>query len=233
MTSNSSDKKNAPPHYTGHRKRLRERFNNSPESFEDYELLELLLSYSIPRIDTKPKAKALLEKFGNLHSVLNASNDELLTIKGVSENSVTLIKLLSELNSRREASVILSKTKLPSPSDALKFVRSKIESSKNELFLVIYLNTRNRVIAYETINEGTVDRTVVYPRNIVKEALRNNASALILAHNHPSGECDPSAHDITLTDAIIKALKTIDVSILDHLIIGAGNHFSFAESELL
>ncbi|MCK5844683.1 MAG: DNA repair protein RadC [Victivallales bacterium] len=232
MTSDSASK-NPKPHYSGHRKRLRERFNKSPESFEDYELLELLLAYSIPRVDTKPKAKKLLEKFENLHSVLKAPNEELTALNGLSENTATLIKLISELNSRNEASVILSKENLPSPSDALKFVKSKIESSDNEAFLVIYLNARNRVLAYEIINEGTVDRAVVYPRNIVREALRNNASALILAHNHPSGECDPSAHDIALTDSLIKALKTVDVSVLDHLIIGAGDHFSFAESKIL
>jgi DNA repair protein RadC len=217
----------------GHRKRLRDRFNKSPKSFEDYELLELLLAYAIPRIDTKPKAKFLLEKFKNIHSILKASTDELMSIGGVSENTATLVKLLSELNSRNEASIILTQETLPSPSDALKFVKSQIGSSENEAFLVIYLNTRNRVLAYEIINEGTVNRAVIYPRNIAREALKNNAAALILAHNHPSGECDPSTHDVTLTNSIIKALETIDVTILDHLIIGADNYFSFAESKLL
>jgi DNA repair protein RadC len=128
---------------------------------------------------------------------------------------------------------MFAKKHLSSPSEALKFAESKLASNANEAFLVIYLNSKNAVLSHEVVNEGTVNRAVVYPRNIVKEALRANASALILAHNHPSGECAPSTHDLELTKALREALNTIDVTVLDHLIIGAGEHFSFAESKLL
>ena len=234
MTSNPRTKNNdVAPHYVGHRKRLRERFKKAPEAFHDYELLELLLAYSIPRVDTKERAKALLEKFGALPAVLNAPFEDLVSVPGISGNSAVLIRLAGELNVKREATEMTSKKRLSTPSEALSFARSKLEGQSDEAFPAIYLNARNRVPAYEMVNEGTVNRAVVYPRNVVRGALDNNASALILAHNHPSGECEPSAHDISLTEAISAALKTIDVEVLDHVIIGTGKHFSFAEEKLL
>jgi DNA repair protein RadC len=219
-------------HYHGHRKRLRGRFISSPESLEDYELLELLLCFSVPRRDVKPLAKSLLEKFSSLNGVLNASYSELKKA-GLTDSSSVLITLLREIEVRRLAGDLMQKPRLNNPEDVAEFASRKLVHQKNEQFMVIYLNTKNRVIDYEILNEGIVNQAVVYPRNVIKNALERNATGIIVVHNHPSGEYEPSANDIQLTSMIAKAADTVEIKLLDHLIVAESGTFSFRINKLL
>jgi DNA repair protein RadC len=205
---------------------------NAPESLADYELLELLLFFAVPRKDVKPIAKSLLEKFSSLKGVLDAPGSD-LTKTGLSESSVVLISLLRELETRRLSEELLEKPRLNTPADAAAFASRKLIHQKNEQFMVIYLNTKNRVIAYEVLNEGIVNKAIVYPRNVIKNALEHNSTSIIVVHNHPSGEYDPSASDIQLTSMIAKAAATMEITLLDHLIVAESGTFSFKQEKLL
>lgn len=221
------------PHYTGHRDRLRGKYLASPESFADYELLELLLTYAIPRKDVKPLAKDLIAGFGSLSGVLTASIDEMQLLPGISKNTAAFIRLIRDLASRLLADGLQDKDLMLAPENVLDFVRVKLAGQKDEVFLIIYLNAKNRMENYEVVNEGTVDQVVIYPRNVIKNALKNNATALIVVHNHPSGECDPSGADIRLTESLKNASHAMDIKLLDHMIVGGNNYFSFLEEGLL
>ena len=221
------------PHYHGHRERLRNKLSISPESLAGYELLELLLGYSIPRKDVKPLAKQLISHFKSIHGVMNASTDELLEISGISVNTATLIKLIRELDTRSLETELKQKIAITSPTDVLGFARKKLEHLVDEAVMVIYINARNKIENYEIINEGTTDKVVLYPRNIIKNALKHNATGVILIHNHPSSECEPSGNDIRITGDIITAAKAMDIRVLDHLIVSANGYFSFAENHLI
>jgi DNA repair protein RadC len=231
MKEQQNDKKL--PHYCGHRQRLKEKFLLSPDALGDYELIELLLTYAIPRKDVKPLAKTLLTHFKDIQSILNADIEALLEVRGLSRNSALLIKLIHELESKSMALKFTSKYSLNSPDEVIEFARKKLASLKHEAFMVIYLNSRNKVETYEIINEGTVNKVVIYPRNLIKNALKNNASAIILIHNHPSGECEPSASDIHLTGLISKAASVMDMKLLDHIIVTSHDSFSFANEQIL
>ncbi len=222
------------PHYHGHRKRLKERFSSyGGESFRDYELLELLLTYSIPRKDVKGIAKSLVSRFNCLSGVLNADIKELCEIEGVSGNTAILIALCREIASKYFEDKIFSKDVIAEPSSVYDFARIKLSHLKDEVFMVILLNPKNHVIDFTVLDEGTVDSAVVYPRKIIKEVINKNASAVILVHNHPSGICDPSNDDIRLTSAVKDAVKPVDVKVLDHIIAGKTGYFSFRERNLL
>lgn len=228
-----SDKKKDSPHYYGHRDRLRKKFTESPESLYDYELLEMVLYYSIPRKDVKPIAKDLLKKFDNLAGVFNADYELFKEVDGVSEKSSILLSLIKEIRNRELFYELKDKDSFESPEKVVAFAESKLASNKDEAFMVIYLDIRNKINDYEIINEGTVDKAVVYPRNVIKNALKNNASGIILVHNHPSGECDPSSNDIHLTGLISKACSSMDIKLLDHIIVSEKKYFSFAQENIL
>jgi len=222
------------PHYVGHRERLRERFQKAgTEGLHDYELLELLLTYAIPRKDVKPVAKDLIKRFGGLSGVLDAGHKELEEAPDLGPASATLIRLVKGLCCCYLAERMQRRDALCSPQAVMDFARLKLAGLPHEAFMVIYLNTKNEVLDHEIIHEGTVDHAVVYPRRVVESALARHASGLILIHNHPSGHPEPSMEDRRLTRAIADAARTVDIRVLDHIVVGKGGHFSFAENQLL
>lgn len=222
------------PHYIGHRERLRERFRKGgPDGFHDYELLELLLTYAIPRRDVKPVAKELIKRFRSLSGVLDATQQELEGVSGVGPISAILIRVVKEICTVYLGEGIKGRDVLSSPQAVVDFVRMKLSGLPYEAFMVIYLNTKNEVLNWEVIQEGTIDRAVVFPRRIIEGALAQHASGLILVHNHPSGHHFPSEEDRYLTRTIVSAAKTLDLRILDHIVVGKEGHFSFMENHLL
>ena len=222
------------PDYIEHRKRLREKFLKAgAEGFHDYELLELLLTFAIPRVDVKPAAKALMKRFGTLNGVLDATQSELQSVSGMGPTSAVLIRLIKELFSAYLAERMEGKDVLSSPLAVVDFARVKLAGLPHEAFMVIYLNVKNRVIDHEVLQEGTVDRAIVYPREIIKAALTHKATGLLLSHNHPSGDPEPSQEDKHLTRSVIEAARTVEIKVLDHIIVGKNGYFSFQENRLL
>jgi DNA repair protein RadC len=222
------------PHYINHRKRLRERFQKTgADGMHDYELLELLLTFSIPRRDVKPVAKKLISKFGSLPGVLDADQKELESINGVGSMSATLIRLVKELYTTYLAEKMKERDVLSSPDTVINFSRVKLSGLPNEAFMVIYINVKNEVIDYTLLQEGTLDNVAVYPRRIIESALSHHASGVILVHNHPSGNPAPSKEDKLLTKEITDAAFALDIRVLDHLIVGKDGYFSFMENSLL
>ncbi len=222
------------PDYLGHRKRLRERFRkNGTEGMHDYEVLELLLTYAIPRKDVKPIAKDLLKRFGSLSGVLDAGQKELEEVANIGPISSTLIRLVKETCGIYLAEKMRNKDMLSSPQAVLDFARVKLAGLPHEAFMVIFLNAKNKVLDYKVLQEGTVDRAVIYPRRMVEEALAHHAAGIILVHNHPSGDSEPSPEDKQLTRSLTEAARTIDLRVLDHIIVGKEGYCSFLESRLM
>lgn len=222
------------PHHAGHRDRLRQRFVRSGAgAFEDYELLELLLFSAIPRRDVKPLAKMLLTHFGSLAGVLGARREDLEKVKGISENSAVLLKVVHTLTQRMLIDDVEQKPILTSWQKLIDYCTVAMAHEQREHFRVLFLNRKNQLIADEVQQIGTVDHAPVYPREIVKRALELGATALILVHNHPSGDPTPSDSDIAMTGEIIRAARALDVVVHDHLIIARGSHASFKSMGLL
>lgn len=218
----------------GHRKRLDMKFLCSKfDGWQDYEILEYALTFALPRKDTKPIAKELLEKFGSLHQLLQSDFKEFLTIKGIGEHSAIFISFLKYFSIKYSEFEIKEKEKLSSPKDVLIFLKSIIGSSQDEIFYAIFLNASNKVLDYQIISKGVVNKSAVYPRKVAELALKNNAPSVIISHNHPGGSCKPSQNDIIATDAVSKALKTIDVILLDHIIVTNNNYYSFKDNGLI
>ena len=222
------------PHYLGHRNRLRKRFRRAGgKGLHDYELLELLLTYALPRKDVKPLAKDLIDRFNGLAGILDAGFQELEDTPGLGRQTATLIGLVKEVGASYLAERMKRRDVLSSPQAVVDFARLKLAGSPHEAFMVIYLNTKNEVIDHETVHEGTVDRAVVYPRRIVEGALSHHAAGLLLVHNHPSGHTEPSEEDKHITLAISQAVGTVDVRVVDHIIVGKEGYSSFIEGGLL
>jgi DNA repair protein RadC len=199
----------------------------------DYELLELLLTFSIPRRDVKPVAKKLISEFGGLSGVLDADQKKLEELQGVGSMSAALIRLVKELYNTYLAENMKRGDVLSSPETVLKFVRVRLSGMTNEAFMVIYMNVKNEVIDYSILHEGTIDNVAVYPRRIIESALSRHASGVILVHNHPSGNPTPSREDKALTRDIADAAITLDIRVLDHIIVGKDGYFSFLENDLI
>ena len=224
------------PHYLGHRKRLRDRFLKSGFSgFAEHECVELLLTLAIPRSDVKKQAKALLSRFGSFRGVLDAPMAELKSVDGIGEVAAISLKVI-----RDAATLYLQETSeeapvLREPDRLSDFWRMRIGHLKHEVFAVAYLDSAHRLLrdGVETLQEGTIDRAAVYPRRVVEAALRRQAAAVVLAHNHPNGNVDPSEHDKLVTRAISLASETIGLRIVDHLIVSASETFSFRKAGLL
>jgi DNA repair protein RadC len=222
------------PHYLAHRNRLRKRFRKTDgNGLHEYELLELLLTYAIPRIDVKPIAKRLLERFGGLSGVLDADQGEIEAVDGIGPISATLIRVVRVVCVSCSSQRMRNKNILSSPETVLDFSRLKLTGLSNEALMAIYVNVKNEVIDYEIINEGTVDNVVIYPRRIIEGALRYHASGLIIVHNHPSGNPEPSEEDRVLTGSLSEISRTLDIRLLDHIIVGRDGHFSFRERNLI
>ncbi len=225
-------------HQIGHRARLRERFlaslNVGGEStLPDYELLELILFGARPRGDVKPLAKALIKEFGSLAAVLEAQPAELNRVEGLGDASIAVIKTVRASAIRALATPLKDRPIINSWQKLLEYCQGIMGDSRIEQFRVFYLDKKNRLISDEVQQHGTVDHTPVYPREVVKRALDLGASALILVHNHPSGDPSPSEADKKVTADIIRAATGLGITVHDHVIIAKHDHFSFASNGLL
>ena len=222
------------PRHAGHRERLRERFvMGGADAMPDYELLELVLFAAVPRRDVKPLAKMLLARFGNFAEVIAAPRARLLEIPGLGENAVAQLKIIEAAALRLAKTKLLGKPALSSWQALLDYCAVAMARAPREEFRVLFLDRKNILIADEVQSAGTIDHTPVYPREIVKRALELGASAMILVHNHPSGDPTPSRADIEMTLEIAAAAKPLKIAIHDHLVIGRNGHASFKSLQLL
>jgi DNA repair protein RadC len=224
----------AAPHYHGHRERLRGRFREAgADAVSDYELLELVLFRAIPQRDVKPLAKDLVAKFGSFGEVIAAPRKRLMEVKGVGEAVVDELKIVHAAANRLTRGQVTKRTVLSSWSSVLDYCRTAMAYADKEQFRLLFLDKRNQLIADEVQQVGTVDHTPVYPREVVKRALELSATALILVHNHPSGDPTPSRADIQMTQAIIDVAKPLGISVHDHIIVGKEGHASFKGLKLI
>ncbi len=222
------------PHFLGHRERLRERFVESgPESLPDYELLEMILFRTIRRGDTKPLAKVLLARFGTFAEVLSASRERLLETPGVGEAVTTELQLIRAAALRLMKGEVAKRPALDSWTGILDYCRAAMAFNEKEQFRILFLDKKNNLMADEVQQEGTVDHTPVYTREVMKRSLELGASAIILVHNHPSGDPTPSLADIDMTRRIVDAGSKLGIGIVDHVIIGRKGHVSFKGSKLI
>ncbi|CAN5132212.1 DNA repair protein RadC [soil metagenome] len=222
------------PHHLGHRERLRERFREGgADALPDYELLELVLFRAISRADTKPLAKALIAAFGSFAEVIAAPPERLKEIPGAGEAVVTELKLINAAALRLAKGQIAKRKALSSWQAVLDYCRASMAFAEREQFRIIFLDKKNGLLADEVQQEGTVDHTPVYPREVVKRALELSASAIILVHNHPSGDPTPSMADIEMTRRIAEAGDKLGITLHDHIIIGRNGHRSFKTEKLL
>lgn len=222
------------PHYLGHREILRDRLrDNGPDSLADYELLEVMLYRAIPRTDTKPVAKALLVRFGSLAEVLGAPEHLLCETKGVGRAVAFDIKLYAAAAKRMAKSEIRGREILTSWSQVLDYCRTSMAFEDREQFRILFLDKKNALIADELQQTGTIDHTPVYPREVVRRALELSATAIILVHNHPSGDPTPSRADIEMTKTIIDTAKPLGIAVHDHIIIGKDGHASLKGLQLV
>jgi DNA repair protein RadC len=222
------------PHYHDHRARLRQRFDEAgPGALADYELLELFLFRTVPRIDTKPLAKALLEKFGSLAGVLGAPVQRIAEVKGAGSAVAQDLKAVQAMLERASKAELKQRTVISSWSALVNYCRMAMAHEPREQFRVLFLDAKNQLIADEVMNEGTVDHAPVYPREIARRALDLSAAAVILVHNHPSGDPKPSAADVAITREIVAATSAVSVKVHDHLVIGRNGAESFKSLGLL
>ncbi|MGQ0665135.1 MAG: RadC family protein [Pseudomonadota bacterium] len=222
------------PHYLGHRQRLRERFRkDAGQAFPDYELLELLLCAAIPRHDLKPLAKTLIRRFGSFAAAISAERAALLAEKGMSETAVDLLHAVREAAVRLARAEIMGRPVLGSWQKVLDYCRTELAHAGVEEFRVLFLDRKNALIDDIPLGKGTVDHTPVYPREVVKRALELGASAIIMVHNHPSGDPAPSKADIDMTREVVKAAGAVGIALHDHIVIGRHGHASFKTLGLL
>ena len=226
----------AKPDYLGHRERLRQRFLLSGgKDMADYELLELVLTISLPRKDVKPLAKTLINKFGSFANVVNADKDELCKISGVKENTTTILKIINVAAQRTTWQNLQS---LDGPIilnlDALiDYCRSAMCYSGVEEFRLIYLDSKLHVVGQEIMQRGTINSVAIHPREVIKATMNNHAASIIMVHNHPSGSVKPSKSDVTMTERIDEACDSIGIKLLDHLVISKNDYYSFAQHNIL
>jgi len=215
------------PHFHGHRDRLRARFRSAgAEALSDYELLELVLFRALPRRDVKPLAKALIQAFGSFAETVHAPDARLREIGGLGEAAITEIKLIAATSSRVAKGQLKQRTVLSSWATVIDYCRTAMAFADKEQFRILFLDKRNQLIADEVQQVGTIDHTPVYPREVVKRALELSATAIIMVHNHPSGDPTPSQADIQMTKAVIEVSKPLGIAVHDHIIVGKHGHAS-------
>lgn len=223
-----------PSYIADHRTRLRDRFRKGgPAAMPDYELLELLLFRSIPRKDVKPLARALIDEFGDFNCVLSASAERLSKVKGLGTASVTDLKIIEAAAHRMARAKVLKKHVISSWDAVLDYCHTTMSHRETEQFRILFLDRKNILIADEEQARGTVDHVPVYPREVAKRALELNATALILVHNHPSGDPTPSDDDIAMTNRIQQACDALGIALHDHLIVGKSREISFRSAGLI
>ena len=221
--------------YLGHRKRLRERYaKNGYEALQDYEIIELLLTFVKQRVDTKPLAKQLIKKYGTIEEILKADIKDLKETEGVGDITAVFLNFIGDIaacsfKDKAEKEKISFRNK----NQLISYLRNDIGFSKNEEFKVLFLNSVNEIIETEILFTGTIDKSAVYPRKILERALYHNARSIVFVHNHPSGNVSPSEKDIELTEEMKKFFKIVDINVLDHIIITKNSHFSFLEEGII
>ncbi len=218
----------------GHRKRLRERFNQSGLSaFLDYEIVELLLTLGTARKDCKPQAKEAIKRFKTLRGVLEAPPEELRKIKGITAHNIFVIKFMQEIAREFLKEQVLDKPYCRSSKEVFDYLYHSMRDLKKEVFKVMFLDSQNRVVEIEDLFEGTLNASAIYPREIVQSAVKHDAAALIFVHNHPAGNPQPSDNDKRITQDLVFAGNIMQIKVLDHIIIGENRYFSFADGGLI
>jgi DNA repair protein RadC len=222
---------NRPAHQAeGHRNRLRERFLRSGlNGFHDYEIIELLLTVATPRKDCKTQAKKALERFKTLQGVLEASPQELQEIKGVGPKNVFGLKFIRAVSERYLEKKVVKKDPIKSSKELFDYLYHSLRDKDREIFKVVFLDAQNQVISVETLFEGTLTASAVYPREVVRAALRHRAAGVFLVHNHPSGQPRPSREDEIVTKELVHACRVMGITVHEHIIIGDNTYFSFAD----
>lgn len=222
------------PHFLGHRARLRKRFlEGGAEALADYELLELILFLAHPRRDVKPLAKALIDRFGSFAGAVGADPEALARIGEVGETTIAALKSVQAAAVRLAREQAMERPVISSWDRLLAYCRARLAHDQTERFHVLFLDAKNTLIRDEAQSKGTIDHTPVYPREVVKRALELGAAALILVHNHPSGDPTPSDSDVVMTHEIAHAAKALGISVHDHLIIGRNGHASLRDLKLM
>ena len=222
------------PHYHGHRERLRDRFRSAgADALNDYELLEMVLFRAMPRRDVKPLAKSLIAQFGSFAEVVHAPQARLREFAGLGEAAITEIKLIAAAASRVAKGQLKQRKLLSSWTAVIDYCRTAMAFADKEQFRILFLDKRNQLIADEVQQIGTVDHTPVYPREVIKRALELSATAIIMVHNHPSGDPTPSGADIQMTKSVIDIAKPLGISVHDHIIVGKNGHASLKGLKLI
>ncbi len=220
--------------HKNHRQRVFDRLEKDGlDSFYDHEILEMLLFYTIPRMDTNPIAHRLMEEFGSLASVLSANADDLMKVKGVSKKSAQLLSLIPQLSRRFSVDSFGKKSAVDSFEKASEYLRAFMMNEKNEVFCILCLDKNNRIIETERLKEGTTAELIVNPRAVVVAAAKHEPHGVIIAHNHPGGGANPSVEDVKCTSKIALALGVIGIKIFDHIIIGQKEDFSFKKAGIM
>lgn len=227
---------NETPDYIGHRQRLRSRFlSGGGKDMPDYEFLELLLMIAIPRRDVKPLAKQLIKKFGTFAGVVNAPLEELLAVDGIKENSAAVLKIVKE-SALRMSWQNLQNDDVPVISNwdvMVDYARMAMSHLDVEEFRIVFLNSKLKVIAEEVQQRGTINQVAIHPREVIRAAINHGATAIILMHNHPSGDTTPSKSDIDITKQVAEAAKLVNISVLDHLIVSKFTVYSFKDHGII
>jgi DNA repair protein RadC len=214
----------------GHRRRLRDKFLKSGlAGFHDYEVIELLLTLAMPRRDCKEAAKAALKLFGSLQAVFEATAKELCAVDGIGPKNLLGIKLIKAVSERYLTGRLERKNALNNSRELFDFLYHRLRDKRRECFQVVYLDAKNKVVGTETLFEGTLTASAIYPREVVLAAVNHNAAAVIFAHNHPSGDPQPSEDDVSITRQLIFACRVLGITVHEHLIIGNNRYFSFAD----
>ena len=218
----------------GHRQRLKERFlNGGLEGFHDYEVIELLLSLNTPRKDCKQSAKKLMAQFETFQNVLEASPSALAAVKGVGPANILGLRLIKAVAERYLEQRMVLQDVVKNPGDLLDYLNQTIAHKNREVFAAVFLDAKNRVLKSRVLFEGTLSSSSVYPREVIINALEYHAAAVIFAHNHPSGDTEPSASDIRITRKLFFALRHVDITVHEHMIVGSKGFYSFAENGLI